>query len=666
MNNYKILLAGNPNVGKSSIFNILTKENQHTGNWIGKTVETKKGEFIHNNNKYEIYDLPGTYSININSKEEEVARDAIIFDNYDLIVIVIDSTSFERNLNLVFQILEYTNKVLLCINLIDEAEKIGIDIDTDRLSKILNINIVKTSARKKIGIEELKDKIELSINNKYDNKFIIKYNEKIEEGIKLIEEEIECDYNKRWLSIKMLENDKNLITKLKNKYDIKSINKLDIIKKELEQDKTIDEQIIDSYYKLEKDISKKVLTKKHDKTLKYRDKIDEILTNKLTGIPIMFLLVMLIFYITIVFANYPSSLLFDMFNFFEDKLLLLFNYINIPDIITLPLINGVYKTLTWVVSVMLPPMAIFFPLFSLLEDLGYLPRIAFNLDGVFAGVNTCGKQSLTMMMGFGCNAVGVTNARIIDNKKQRLIAILTNNFVPCNGRFPMIISIITMFLATNSFIKTSYLLMFIILSFIVTLLVSYVLSKTILINEESSFTLELPPYRKPNIIKTIIRSFKDKTLKVLKRAVAVSIPAGLIIYLFANTNIGNITILNYINNFLDPLGQLIGLDGVILTGFLLGFPANEIVIPIIIMTYMNTGVMTDIDNLNILKELFVNNGWTYKTAICTIIFSLLHFPCSTTLITIYKETKSKLWTIISFILPLLIAITFCLLINLLL
>ena len=666
MRKLKITLAGNPNVGKSSIFNILTKENQHTGNWIGKTVETKKGEFIHNNNKYEIYDLPGTYSININSKEEEVARDAIIFDNYDLIVIVIDSTSFERNLNLVFQILEYTNKVLLCINLIDEAEKIGIDIDTDRLSKILNINTVKTSARKKIGIDELKDKIELSINNKYDNKFIIKYNEKIEEGIKLIEEEIECDYNKRWISIKMLENDKNLITKLKNKYNIKNINKIDIIKKEIEQDKTIDEQIIDSYYKLEKDISKKVLTKKHDKTLKYRDKIDEILTNKLTGIPIMFLLVMLIFYITIVFANYPSSLLFDMFNFFEDKLLLLFNYINIPDIITLPLINGVYKTLTWVVSVMLPPMAIFFPLFSLLEDLGYLPRIAFNLDGVFAGVNTCGKQSLTMMMGFGCNAVGVTNARIIDNKKQRLIAILTNNFVPCNGRFPMIISIITMFLATNSFIKTSYLLMFIMLSFIVTLLVSYVLSKTILINEESSFTLELPPYRKPNIIKTIIRSFKDKTLKVLKRAVAVSIPAGLIIYLFANTNIGNITILNYINNFLDPLGQLIGLDGVILTGFLLGFPANEIVIPIIIMTYMNTGVITDIDNLNILKELFVNNGWTYKTAICTIIFSLLHFPCSTTLITIYKETKSKLWTIISFILPLLIAITFCLLINLLL
>lgn len=676
MNNYNILLAGNPNVGKSSIFNILTGENQHTGNWIGKTVETKLGTYEFNNDIYNVYDLPGTYSLNSHSKEEEVTRNAILFNNYDLIVIVMDATSLKRNLNLLFQILEYTQNILLCINLVDEAENMGIKIDEIKLSEMLNINVVKTSARKKIGIDELKEKISSTVKDKkdmdkyknnYNHNFLINYDKDLQDCLNIIEEDIENIDYKRYLSLKILENDKEILDKLIKIKNIKIpeylINKGIILKKELEKNKTLDELIIEGYSKKEEEITKNVIKKNYDKTYKKRLMIDKLLTSKITGIPIMLLLVMLVFFITIYLANYPSDLLFNLFSYLETKIINIFDFFNIPDFIKLPFINGIYKTLTWVVSVMLPPMAIFFPMFSLLEDLGYLPRVVFNLDGIFAKVNSCGKQSITMMMGFGCNAVGVTNARIIDNPKQRIIAILTNNFVPCNGRFPMIISLITMFLASNSIISMTYLFLFIILSFIVTLIVSYILSKTLSKDDNTSFVLELPPFRKPNIIDTIIRSFKDKTLQVLKRAVIVSIPAGLLIYLFANINVSNISILNHINNFLDPLGNLMGLDGVILTAFLLGFPANEIVIPIIIMTLLNTGVMTDISDLDVLKNLFIENGWTYKTAILTIIFSIFHFPCSTTLLTIYKETKSKYLTLVSFILPTLIGIIFCILIN---
>jgi len=667
MNNYNILLAGNPNVGKSSIFNTLTGENQHTGNWIGKTVETKLGTYEYNNDIYNVYDLPGTYSLNCHSKEEEVTRNAILFNNYDLIVIVMDATSLKRNLNLVFQILEYTKDVLLCVNLIDEADKMGIEIDELKLSEMLNINVVKTSARKRKGIEELKHKINESITKNNHQDFNIKYNDDLLDAINLIEEELNMDY-KRYLTVKILENDREIINKLiKNKNIEIPDNLINIglmLKKELEKNKSLDELIIEGYSKTEDEIVKNVITKKDDKTYKKRLMIDKLLTSKITGIPIMLLLIMLVFFITIFLANYPSDLLFSLFSHLEGIIINIFDFFKVPDFIKLPFINGIYKTLTWVISVMLPPMAIFFPMFSLLEDLGYLPRVVFNLDGVFAKVNSCGKQSITMMMGFGCNAVGVTNARIIDNPKQRIIAILTNSFIPCNGRFPMIISLITMFLASNSIISMTYLLLFIILSFIITLVVSYFLS-IISKSDNTSFVLELPPFRKPNILETIIRSFKDKTLQVLKRAVIVSIPAGLLIYLFANIDVSNISILNHINNFLDPLGNLMGLDGVILTGFLLGFPANEIVIPIIIMTLLNTGVMTDISDLEVLKNLFIENGWTYKTAILSIIFSIFHFPCSTTLLTIYKETKNKYITLVSFILPTIIGIGLCIVVNLL-
>ena len=376
----------------------------------------------------------------------------------------------------------------------------------------------------------------------------------------------------------------------------------------------------------------------------------------------MILLLIFIFWLTISFANIPSDFLYSLFFNIEEKLITILKNIHIPITIINPLIYGVYRVLAWVISVMLPPMAIFFPLFTLLEDLGYLPRVAFNLDKIFKKCASCGKQALTMMMNFGCNAVGVIGARIIDSKRERLIAILTSNFIPCNGRFPILISIITMFLIinnTNPFISSIFLTLIILLGIITTFIISKLLSKTLLKGENSSFTLELPPYRKPQITKVIIRSIFDRTIFVLKRAILISAPAGLIIWLMANITVGSNTLLNICTNALDPFAKTIGLDGVILMAFILGFPANEIVIPIVIMGYMSLGYITEFNNLNDLKKLFIDNGWTIKTAICTMIFTLMHWPCLTTVFTIKKETNSLKWTLISIILPALVGILLC-------
>ena len=325
--------------------------------------------------------------------------------------------------------------------------------------------------------------------------------------------------------------------------------------------------------------------------------------------------------------------------------------------------------LAWVVSVMLPPMALFFPLFTILEDIGYLPRIAFNVDGIFKKCKTCGKQALTMAMGFGCNAVGVSGCRIIDSPRERLIAILTNSFVPCNGRFPILISIITMFLVGveggfwNSLLGVLILMMVIGFGIFMTFVTSSVLSKTLLKGVPSSFTLELPPYRRPQYGKVIVRSIFDRTFFVLGRAITVAIPAGLVIWCLANININGGSLLSILSNVLDPLGKLLGMDGVILLAFILAFPANEIVIPIIIMSYMSTGNLVDISNLSTLREVLVSNGWTWVTAVSVMLFSLMHWPCSTTCLTVKKETSSIKWTILSIVIPTFCGVVICLIFN---
>ena len=656
----KILLVGNPNVGKSTVFNKLTGENQHTGNWIGKTVDLAKGYFKYKDEEYEIYDLPGTYSLNTHSKEEEVTRDAIYYEDYDLIVLVVEASAFERNLNLVLQILEVNSNIVLCCNLMDEAKKQGISIDKEKLSQDLGIDVVLTSARNNEGIEELLESIYNQVQVKSNNQFKITYSSEIEDGISLISERLEnIKLNKRFIAIKLLTN-KDVL-----EVDNEKINNIDkLVQNDLKSKGLNIEDIISYGYQ---DIQKKIIGecfKQENKRNKLFN-IDKLLTNRVTGIFIMILLLMLIFFITIVLSNYPSDLLFFCFSKVEEVLLNLFLFLKVPDVITSVLIFGIFRTLSFVVSVMLPPMAIFFPMFSLLEDLGYLPRVAFNMDGIFEKCGACGKQSLTMMMGFGCNAVGVTSSRIIDSKRERLLAILTNNFVPCNGRFPMLITLIGMLLIgrNSTILEVLILTLFIGLSVLITFLVSLILSKTILKGERSSFTLELPNFRRPNVIKVIVRSFKDKTLHILKRAVLVCIPAGFIIWILSNIMIGNSSILIHISNFLNPIGKLLGMDGTILSAFILGFPANEIVIPIMAMIYMNQGVMSDGYQVIELYNLFVNNGWSFITLICTCIFTLFHFPCSTTVLTIYHETKSKIWTFLSFLLPTICGVILCFITN---
>ncbi len=675
-----IALAGNPNVGKSTVFNAFTGLNQHTGNWPGKTVSNASGVMKYKDNYFKIYDLPGIYSILAHSEEELVARDFICFGDADLTVVVCDACTLMRNLNLVLQITEITPNVIVCLNLIDEAKKKGINIDIDYLSNLLGLKVIPTTARSGKGLDELASCIEKY--SYYQNKktIKIKYDNRIETAIKIVTKElnkkINNKLNTRWTAINLMKNDTQLIESINNYLGY------NLIDKEIEKAiNTSREYLINNGIKIEEledyiveainkeaEVISNLVTSygKIDYTKKDRC-IDKVLTNKFTGIPIMLLLLAFIFWLTIKGANYPSEILNKLLFSIEDNLFV-FCKSFLPTFLSDLLIHGVYRTLAWVVSVMLPPMMIFFPLFTLLEDLGYLPRIAFNVDKIFKKCSSCGKQALTMAMGFGCNAVGVSGTRIIDSKRERLIAIITNSFVPCNGRFPTLIAIITMFIVgvgvNNSLLSVSILMIVILLGIFMTFLVSHLLSKTILKGIPSSFTLELPPYRRPQVGKVIVRSLLDRTIFVLGRAVSIAIPAGVIIWVMANLKIGDLSILNHTANFLDPVANLLGMDGVILLAFILGFPANEIVIPIILMSYMATGNLTDFSNLYELKNILVANGWTIYRAISVMLFCLFHFPCSTTCLTIRKETKSNKWTLISMLIPTLCGILICFIFNL--
>ncbi|OPJ54789.1 nucleoside recognition domain-containing protein [Alkalithermobacter paradoxus] len=423
------------------------------------------------------------------------------------------------------------------------------------------------------------------------------------------------------------------------------------------------DEMVKSIYNSAEDIARKVVTKDESKKINIDSKIDDLLTSKLTGFPIMFILLGLVFWITIVGSNYPSDMLATFLFNIEDKLTNIFISINAPNWIHEILVLGVYRTLAWVVAVMLPPMAIFFPCFTLLEDLGYLPRVAFNLDKLFKKCGAHGKQSLTMCMGFGCNAAGVMACRIIDSPRERLIAMITNSFVPCNGRFPLLIALSSIFIVASSKYDTILSALFVsflvLIGIAITLISSWILSKTMLKGIPSSFTLELPPYRRPQVGKILYTSLIDRTIFVLGRAILVAAPAGLIIWILANTHIGGISILSHAALFLDPFAKAIGLDGFIIMAFILGMPANEIVIPILIMSYMSEGAMLELDSLEAMKELFISNGWTYLTALNVMLFSLLHFPCGTTLWTIRKESGSFKWAAVSAIMPTTIGIIVC-------
>lgn len=681
MINKHILLAGNPNVGKSTVFNALTGLNQHTGNWVGKTVEPAFGSFRIKDTTYDIYDLPGTYSVISNSPEEKAARDKICFSDPDLTVIIVDATCLTRNLNLVLQIAEMTDKILICLNFSDEAYKKGIIIDTEKLSEILGLPVVDICAKNKKDIKLLKSEIAQKADSSFKQGYKIKYPDIFEDAVRPIYEFIKkaspdtpsrlC----RFIAVKLLDcpefgselascvvSDKRILDTL--------TNLINSVKSDLDKngfsDVSVRDAVADASFSSAVEISKKCTsysTKYKTANVCFADKL---LTSKVTGIPIMLVFLCGILWLTLIGANYPSAMLSAFFTRIGKVLTSLCVTAGIPLSWTSLLIDGIYKTTAQVTAVMLPPMAIFFPLFTLLEDLGILPRIAFNLDRGFCRAGSCGKQALTMCMGLGCNAVGVSGCRIISSPAERKAAILTNTFIPCNGRFGMLTVLSSIFIGGcfaakySSLVSAIWICVLIICGILVSLLVTRVLTKFVYKNSRETFTLELPPYRRPSIVKTLIRSLYDRTLHTLRRAVSVAAPCGALIWLLANISINGETLLNICTEFLDPAGILLGLDGAILTAFILALPANEIVLPIILMCYISSTQPIDSYSTYAIAEILKQNGWTVLTAINVMLFSVLHFPCATTLKTVKAETGSLKTTSAAFFIPLFCASIVCL------
>ena len=605
MREHVIALAGLPNVGKSTVFNRLTGLHQHTGNWTGKTVGSARGRFRTAKRRCVLVDVPGSYSLSARSEEERVSRDYLLSGEPEAILLVCDAGLLERNLFFALQVLALGKPVLLCLNLMDEARRRGLRLDLPLLSRRLGVPVIGLTARRRRSRAQLLGAIDALL-----------------------------DAPEPPRPVELPPSDGT---------------------------RDAEDACTAALVRLSEELCRGVVHGPREPLA--RDlRIDRVLTHRVLAYPLMLALLALVFYLTIRGANAPSALLSRLLFSLEGPLRTALGRLGLSDTLCALLSEGAWRTLSWVVAVMLPPMAIFFPLFTLLEDIGYLPRAAYNLDRPFQRCGACGKQCLTMAMGFGCNAAGVTGCRIIDSRRERLLAILTNSFVPCNGRFPLLLALLSMFFAGPSASPlrsalglTGLVIFAVLMSFAATRL----LSVTLLRGEPGAFVLELPPYRRPQLVQILVRSLLDRTLRILGRAAAVAAPAGALLWLLANVQAGGVPLLSRCAAALDGAGRFFGMDGAILLAFLLGLPANETVLPILLMIYTAQGSLSDPGALADVRSVLLQNGWRGVTAACVLVFTVLHWPCSTTLLTIKKETGVWGWTALAAVLPTAFGLMFC-------
>ena len=617
----RILLAGNPNVGKSTLFNALTGLRQHTGNWPGKTVALASGSCRSAERVYRLTDLPGTYSLLSRSPEEALARDALRSGQADAAVVVCDAGCLERSLGLALQVMECCERVLVVVNLLDEAKRRGLRVDLELLQKRLGVPVVGLVAHERGSRATLLRALDALLDAPPPS---ARYQVRYPEGAAshLCGEGGGCDEAEELCARSLLDAARELC------------------------------EGVCSY-------EKAALRDRRDRAL------DRLLSGRFTAWPLLLLLLLFLFWLSAAGANVPSELLGRVLLGWETPLNAFLLRLGLPERLCALLTEGAWRVLAWVISVMLPPMAIFFPLFTLLEEAGVLPRVAYNLDRPFQRCRACGKQALCMMMGLGCNAVGVTGCRIIETRRERLLAMLTNSLVPCNGRWPLLITLSALFLsgAAGSGGAALILTALMLLSIAATFALTRLLSATLLRGEPSPFVLELPPYRLPRVGAVLVRSLLDRTLFVLGRAAATAAPAGALLWLLANTSAGGTSLLARAAALLDGPGRLLGMDGAILLAFLLALPANEIVLPVALMIYAAEGSLGAPGALAEIGAFLAAQGWDAWTAAAVMLFSLFHWPCATTLLTLRRESGSPGWTALAALLPTALGATLCLLLH---